>query len=84
MSFSETRCGERPKNFKNLWTRHSRIGWVSTYDVLKRLLDLSSFCKVSERLNDKFKLMEEGWKELREVVESLAPVRTLTNFKRAR
>jgi len=46
--------------------------------MLKRLLDLSSFCKDSERLNDKLKLTEEGWKELQEVVESLAPVRTLT------
>jgi len=46
--------------------------------MLKRLLDLSSFCKVNERLNNKLKLTEEGWKELQEVVESLAPVRTLT------
>jgi len=46
--------------------------------MLKRLLDLSSFCKVNERLNDKLKLTEEGWRELQEVVESLAPVHTLT------
>jgi len=46
--------------------------------MLKRLLDLFSFCKVIERLNDKLKSTEEGWKELQDVVESLAPVRTLT------
>jgi len=59
----------------NLWTRHSRKG--STYDMLKHLLDLSSFCTVNERLNDKLKLTER-WKELQEVLESLAPARTLT------
>jgi len=52
--------------------------WGSTYDMLKRLLDLSSFCKINEGLNDKLKLTQEGWKELQEIVESLAPVRTLT------
>jgi len=35
--------------------------------MLKRLLDLSSFCEVNERLNDKLKLTEEGWKELQDV-----------------
>ena len=53
-------------------------GTSSTYDMLIRLLDLSSFCKDNEGLNDKLKLTEEGWKELQEAVESLVPVRTLT------
>jgi len=77
VSLAEIRWGKRPKTIRTV-TRHCAIGWGSTYDMLKRLLDLSSFCKDSERLNDKLKLTEEGWKELQEVVGSLAPVRTLT------
>jgi len=50
--------------------------------MLKCLLDLSSFCKVNVRLNDKLKLTEDGWKELQEVVET-GPC-THTNYKTPR
>ena len=45
--------------------------------MLKRLLHLSTFCKNNEMLNDKLRLSEEAWKQLQEIVESLAPVRIL-------
>lgn len=52
--------------------------WGSTYDMLHRLLQLSTFCKNNEMLNDKLKLPAETWRKLQELVETLAPVRQLT------
>ena len=41
--------------------------------MLENLLELFSFCKDNGMLNDEQKYLEEMWKELQEVVDSLTP-----------
>ena len=53
--------------------------WGSTYDMIKRLIELSGFCQEYESLNEKLKLTDLQWQRLQEMAETLAPVRLLTN-----
>ena len=53
--------------------------WGSTYDMIKRLIELSGFCQEYESLNEKLKLTVLQRQRLQEMAETLAPVRLLTN-----
>ena len=52
--------------------------WGSTYDMLKRLLKLSSFCRQFETLNEKLTLSALEWEQIEEMEQTLTPVRILT------
>ena len=52
--------------------------WGSTYDMLKRLMELSGFCKEYESLNEKLMLTASQWKGVEEMIKVLSPIRILT------
>ena len=43
--------------------------WGSTYDMLKRLMELSRFCKEYESLSKKLMLTASQWKEVEEMIK---------------